>query len=86
MMASSAPCVPVPEIQQSKQTVQQLIPDEAPKAILDAFNAHDLHAIMEFLADDCWLDIPRGPAEWGQRYVGKAAVREGLATRFQGSS
>src|SRR5574339_351049 len=54
------------------------------KAIADAFNAHDLDAIMEFFADDCSLDMPRGPEPWGQRYVGKAAVREGLATRFKG--
>ena len=39
---------------------------------------------MEFFADDCSLDFPRGPDPWGQRFVGKAAVREGLATRFKG--
>ena len=54
------------------------------KAIADAFNAHDLDAIMEFFADDCTLDMPRGPEPWGQRFVGKTAVREGLATRFKG--
>ncbi len=59
-------------------------PIEAASAILNAFNSHDLNAIMDFFADDCSLDMPRGPDEWGQRFVGKAAVREGLATRFQG--
>jgi hypothetical protein len=63
---------------------QQSIPTETPKAILDAFNAHDLDAIMEFFADDCSLDMPRGLEPWGQRFVGKAAVRQGLATRFNG--
>jgi ketosteroid isomerase-like protein len=57
---------------------------EAAKAILDAFNAHDLDAIMEFFAEDCSLDMPRGAEPWGQRFVGKAAVREGLASRFKG--
>jgi ketosteroid isomerase-like protein len=57
---------------------------ETVKAILDAFNAHDLDAIMEFFADDCSLDLPRGPDPWGQRFVGKEAVRAGLATRFTG--
>lgn len=51
---------------------------------LDAFNAHDLDAIMEFFADDCEFDMPRGPDPWGKRYTGKTAVREGLATRFAG--
>lgn len=54
------------------------------KAILAAFNAHDLDAIMEFFADDCSLDMPRGPDAWGQRFTGKAAVRRALATRFEG--
>ena len=54
------------------------------EAITSAFNAHDLDAIMEFFAEDCSLDMPRGPEPWGQRLAGKAAVREGLATRFSG--
>jgi ketosteroid isomerase-like protein len=57
---------------------------EGLKAILNAFNAHDLDAIMEFFAEDCTFDMPRGPEAWGQRFIGKAAVREGLATRFEG--
>ena len=54
------------------------------KAIIDAFNAHDLDAIMEFFCDDCSLDMPRGPEPWGQRFNGKAAVREAIAARFKG--
>jgi ketosteroid isomerase-like protein len=54
------------------------------KAIAAAFNAHDLDAIMEFFADDCSLDMPRGPDPWGKRFTGKAAVREGLAARLKG--
>jgi ketosteroid isomerase-like protein len=54
------------------------------KAIAKAFNAHDLDAIMEFFADDCSLDMLRGPEPWGQRFTGKAVVREALATRFKG--
>ena len=63
---------------------QHLSSIEAAKAILDAFNAHDLDRIMDFFADDCSLDMPRGPDPWGQRFVGKAAVRDGLAGRFKG--
>ena len=54
------------------------------KEFLAAFNAHDLDAIMEFFADDCELYMPRGREPSGTRYVGKAAVREGLATRLSG--
>jgi len=63
---------------------QPVVLAETLKAILDAFNAHDLDAIMQFFADDCSLDMPRGQDPWGQRFVGKAAVGEGLATRFKG--
>ncbi len=52
--------------------------------VLDAFNRHDLDAIMAFFAEDATLDMPRGPDPWGSRMVGKAAVREGLAARFAG--
>ncbi len=54
------------------------------QAITAAFNAHDLDAIMSYFADDATLDMPRGPDPWGARYVGKAAVRIGLAARFEG--
>jgi ketosteroid isomerase-like protein len=53
-------------------------------AIMAAFNSHDLDAIMAFFADDCTFDTSKGPEPWGQRLVGKDAVREGLAARFAG--
>lgn len=54
------------------------------RAFLAAFNAHDLDTIMGFFAEDCEFYMPRGTEAWGTRYVGKSAVREGLATRFAG--
>ena len=54
------------------------------QGILAAFNAHDLDRIMSFFAADCVLEMPRGPDPWGTRYVGSAAVREGLRARFTG--
>ena len=63
---------------------QQLASPDTLKAIVNAFNAHDLDAIMEYFADDCSLDMPRGPKPWGARVSGKSAVRGALATRFEG--
>jgi ketosteroid isomerase-like protein len=54
------------------------------KEFLEAFNRHDLDAIMEFFAPDCVFYMPRGAAPHGDRYVGKAEVRAGLAKRFEG--
>jgi steroid delta-isomerase-like uncharacterized protein len=53
-------------------------------AVLDAFNRHDLDAIMSHVADDAIFESPRGPEPGGTRYAGKAAVRAGLAKRFEG--
>lgn len=52
--------------------------------ILEAFNRHDLDAIMEFFTDDCVLNMPRGTGPGGLIYMGKSDVRKGLATRFEG--
>jgi ketosteroid isomerase-like protein len=62
----------------------QAVSVETLKAIASAFNTHDLDTIMEFFADECSLDMPRGPEPWGQRFVGKAAVREGRRVRVRG--
>ena len=39
------------------------------KRVLEAFNRHDLDAIMAFFADDCVFEMPRGPHPWGQRFA-----------------
>ena len=54
------------------------------QGFLDAFNAHDVDAIMSFFAEDCVLDMPRGPAPGGRRLVGKEQVREGIQSRLDG--
>ena len=60
------------------------ITEETLKEAMDAFNRHDLDAIMEYFSEDCTFDFPRGSEPWGQRFVGKEQVREGLAGRFKG--
>lgn len=54
------------------------------KQLLDVFNRHDLDAIMAYFAADATLEMPRGREPWGYRFIGKDAVREGLASRFAG--
>ena len=55
------------------------------QAFLDAFNAHDVDAIMAFFTDDCVFDMPRGPAPGGRRLVGKQEVRRGSSRGSTGS-
>ena len=57
---------------------------ETMKAFLQAFNDHDVDAIMSFLVDDCEFDTPRGPTPYGRRLRGRAEVRRGFEARFEG--
>jgi ketosteroid isomerase-like protein len=54
------------------------------KGFLDAFNRHDLNAIMDYFADDCVFYMPRGARPRGDRHIGKNDVRAGLTKRFEG--
>lgn len=56
---------------------------EVLKLILEAFNQHNVSAIMEFFSADCILQMPRGPDPYGKQYVGKEQVGEAFANRFQ---
>jgi len=53
---------------------QQSSSVQTAKAILDAFNAHDLDRIMGFFADDCLSGHARGPDEWAA--TGRKGRRE----------
>ena len=64
--------------------MEQTVTVETLKDILEAFNRHDLDAIMGYFGEECVFDMPRGPHPWGQRFTGKTQVREGLAGRFAG--
>ena len=55
------------------------------QALLDAFNAHDIEAVMSFFTEDCVFDMPRGPAPGGRRLTGKRQVRAGVQSRFDGT-
>ena len=48
----------------------------------DAFNQHDLDALMDHMTEDCVFDASAGPNREGRRYVGREAVRGGFAEVF----
>ncbi len=52
--------------------------------IQDAFNRHDVDAIVAFFADDCeWL-MARGPDPWeAKRLTGKQAIGDVLRARYK---
>jgi len=49
------------------------------QAFADAWNRHDIDALMSFMTDDCVFDASAGPHVCGTRYQGREAVRAGYA-------
>ena len=49
------------------------------EAFSDAWNRHDLNALMSFMTDDCVFETAAGPEACGTRHVGLAAVRQAFA-------
>ena len=45
----------------------------------DAWNRHDIDALMSFMTDDCVFEASAGPDVCGTRYVSREAVRAGFA-------
>jgi steroid delta-isomerase-like uncharacterized protein len=48
----------------------------------DAWNRHDLAALMSMMTDDCVFDASAGPQVYGQRSEGQPAVRAAYAAVF----
>ena len=49
------------------------------QAFADAWNRHDVDALMSFMTDDCVFEASAGPDVCGTRFEGRAAVRAGYA-------
>ena len=52
------------------------------EAFAQAFNRHDLDAIMAMMTDDCVFEASAGPEQSGKRHSGQAAVRAAFAAVF----
>jgi steroid delta-isomerase-like uncharacterized protein len=60
------------------QTVSEVTP-EVLQAFADAWNRHDVDALMSFMTEDCVFESAAGADVCGTRYVGHDAVRAGYA-------
>jgi steroid delta-isomerase-like uncharacterized protein len=45
------------------------------QAFADAWNRHDIDALMSFMSDDCVFEASAGPDVCGTRYAGRDAVK-----------
>jgi steroid delta-isomerase-like uncharacterized protein len=50
---------------------------EVLQAFADAWNRHDVDALMSFMTEDCVFESSAGPDVCGTRHVGREAVRAG---------
>ncbi|AEI80804.1 hypothetical protein CNE_2c18480 [Cupriavidus necator N-1] len=53
------------------------------QAFNDAWNRHDIEALMRFMADDCAFHGVAGPDLLGRSFIGREAVREGFQLAWQ---
>lgn len=60
-------------------TAAATITTEFLQAFADAWNRHDIDALMSFMADDCAFEASAGPDVCGQRAEGREAVRTAFA-------
>jgi steroid delta-isomerase-like uncharacterized protein len=51
-------------------------------AFADAWNRHDVEALMSFMTSDCVFESSAGPHVCGTRYQGEGEVRKGFAEVF----
>ena len=49
----------------------------------NAFNAHDVNAILSFMANDCIFLASAGPDAFGEKFVGKEAVKKAFENVFK---
>ncbi len=60
-------------------TTTAQVATEMLEAFADAWNRHDVDALMSFMTEDCVFDASAGPDVCGSRYAGRDAVRAGFA-------
>ncbi|HNR07489.1 MAG TPA: nuclear transport factor 2 family protein [Saprospiraceae bacterium] len=52
------------------------------QSFADAFNAHDLEAILSHMTADCVFEASAGPDADGQKYVGQKQVKKAFGDVF----
>ncbi|MBK8526043.1 MAG: nuclear transport factor 2 family protein [Rubrivivax sp.] len=64
-------------------TPHETVTVETLAAFGDAWNRHDLDALMSFMADDCEFHGVAGSDLLGRSFIGRDAVRQGFALAWQ---
>ena len=67
----------------SPHALNDVISVETLAAFADAWNRHDVDALMTFMTDDCVFETANGPEAFGTRHVGTAAVRTAFESAWK---
>lgn len=60
------------------QSANPLVATEVLQAFAEAWNRHDVDALMSFMTEDCVFEASAGAEVCGTRYAGRRAVRAGF--------
>ena len=66
-----------------KETGQKKITISFLQGFADAFNTHDVNAILSFMTSDCIFEASAGPDADGEKFVGKEAIRKAFEDVFR---
>jgi ketosteroid isomerase-like protein len=61
----------------------QAVTVETLAAFADAWNRHDIDALMSFMTDDCEFHAVAGPGLLGASFIGREAVRQAFPSAWQ---
>jgi steroid delta-isomerase-like uncharacterized protein len=53
------------------------------QAFCDAYNRHDVEALLGMVTEDCVFEMAAGPHPWGARHAGTEALRRSLPWAWQ---
>jgi Ketosteroid isomerase homolog len=60
----------------------QSVKEDFLQSFADAFNAHDINAIMSHMTDDCIFEASAGPNANGEKFTGQEQVRKAFEDVF----
>jgi ketosteroid isomerase-like protein len=76
----------IPQTIKAQTTHQKTTQDSITMNVLvgfaNAFNAHDVNAILSFMANDCIFLASAGPEAQGEKFAGKEAVKKAFEDVF----
>jgi ketosteroid isomerase-like protein len=80
--ASTYAAPPLPK-ESRMSTAHPPVTEATLAAFSDAWNRHDVDALMSFMSEDCVFETAAGPDACGTRHSGVAAVRKAFAAAWE---